>query len=101
MSALSQKGIKALWNFDMEKLEGVKEDLAREGFKVKTHIRIGRPNTDIIKTAGEENISLIVMSTHGKGYVKGIIWGSVSRNVVEYSDRPVLLIKGEECLKKT
>jgi hypothetical protein len=24
----------------------------------------------------------------------GILWGSVSRNVVEYSDRSVLLIKG-------
>lgn len=100
MSAQSQKGLKEFWNLDMEKLEAVKEELIREGFRVKTHIRIGRPNTDIIKIAGEENISLIVMSTHGKGYVKGVLWGSVSRNVVEYSDKPVLLVKGEECLKK-
>lgn len=53
----------------------------------------------MIRIAKEEDASLIVMGSHGKGDVEGILWGSVSRNVVEYSDRAVLLIKGKECLK--
>jgi len=53
----------------------------------------------LIRIAKEEDASFIVMGYHGKGDVEGILWGSVSRNVVEYSDRPVLLIKGKECLK--
>ena len=28
-----------------------------------------------------------------KGRAEGILWGSVSRNVAEYSDRPILVIK--------
>ena len=82
---------------DMEKLEKIKAELETEGFKVKTHLHVGKARTDVIKIAREEGVSLIVMGAHGKGYVEGILWGSVSRNVVEYSDRPVLLIKGKEC----
>jgi nucleotide-binding universal stress UspA family protein len=85
---------------DKERLEKVKEELEKEGFKVKTRLHVGRAGIDLIKIAKEEDVSLIVMGTHGKGYVKEILWGSVSRNVVEYSDRPVLLIKGQRCLKE-
>jgi nucleotide-binding universal stress UspA family protein len=51
-----------------------------------------------MEIAGQEYTSLVVMGVHGKGYVEGILRGSVSRNVVEYSDRPVLLIKGAGCV---
>jgi len=82
---------------DRERLEQVKKELEEEGFKVKTRLDVGKPGADLIKIAREEEATLIVMGTHGKGYVEGILWGSVSRNVVEYSDRPVLLVKGSEC----
>jgi len=82
---------------DKEKLETIKRELEGEGFRVKTRLHVGTVRTDVIKIAREEDVSLIIMGTHGKGYVEGILWGSVSRNVVEYSDRPVLLIKGGEC----
>jgi len=82
---------------DKEKLETIKRELEEEGFRVKTRLHVGTVRTDVIKIAREEDVSLIIMGTHGKGYVEGILWGSVSRNVVEYSDRPVLLIKGGEC----
>lgn len=82
---------------DAEKLERIKKELEAEGLKVKTHLHVGKPGSELIKIAREEDVSLIVMGAHGKGYVEGILWGSVSRNVIEYSDRPVLLIKGEVC----
>jgi nucleotide-binding universal stress UspA family protein len=82
---------------DKERLEEVKKELEEAGFKVKTRLDIGKPGSDLIRIAREEDVTLIVMGSHGKGYVEGILWGSVSRNVVEYSDRPVLLIKGAEC----
>ncbi|MFN3395679.1 MAG: universal stress protein [Thermodesulfovibrionales bacterium] len=85
---------------DMERLQTVKKELEQSGFKVKTRLEVGRPGTDLIRIAREEDITMIVMGTHGKGYVEGILWGSVSRNVVEYSNRPVLLIKSEKCLKE-
>lgn len=81
---------------DKEKLEKIKKELKNEGFKVRTHLHVGKAGADLIRIAKEEDVSLIVMGSHGKGYVEGILWGSVSRNVVEYSDRSVLLIKGLE-----
>ncbi len=85
---------------DREKLEMVKTELTEEGFRVKTRLHVGKPASDLIKIAKEEDVSLIVMGSHGKGYVEGILWGSVSRTVVEYSDRPILLIKSPKCVER-
>lgn len=82
---------------DIEKLEAIKKELEEAGFRVKTRLHVGKPGADLIRIAREEDVSFIVIGSHGKGYVQGILWGSVSRNVVEYSDRPVLLIKGTAC----
>ncbi|HOK07683.1 MAG TPA: universal stress protein [Syntrophales bacterium] len=80
---------------DLEKLQQVKEELEKEGFIVKTLLQVGNPRAELIRIARQENISLIVMGTHGKGRMQGILWGSVSRNTAEYSESPILLIKGQ------
>lgn len=85
---------------DKEKLEKVKSELEERGFKVRTRLHVGKAGSDLIRIAKEEDASLIVIGSHGKGYVEGILWGSVSRNVVEYSDRPILLIKRAECIER-
>jgi nucleotide-binding universal stress UspA family protein len=82
---------------DREKLQQVKEELEKEGFMVKTLLRVGNPRGELIRIARYENISLIVMGAHGKGRMEGILWGSVSRNTAEYSESPILLIKGKAC----
>ena len=79
---------------DFEKLAQLKDELDSEGFSAKIHLSLGNPRADLIKVAKKEDVSLIVLCTHGKAHVEGILWGSVSRNVAEYSDRPVLLVKG-------
>jgi nucleotide-binding universal stress UspA family protein len=96
MSLQSPEKFKEFERADKEKLEAVKQELEMAGFKAKTHLHIGKPGADLIKIAKEEDVSLIVMGAHGKGYVEEILWGSISRNVVEYSDRPVLVIEGVE-----
>ncbi len=82
---------------DEIRLEQIKKELEIFGFKVKIRLEVGNPRSDLIKLAKEEDITMIVVGTHGKGYVEGILLGSVSRNLIEYSDRPVLLIKSEKC----
>jgi nucleotide-binding universal stress UspA family protein len=86
---------------DQEKLRQTKEKLEKEGFKVKTHLQLGNPRTALIQIARQEDVSLIVMGAHGKGQMEGILWGSVSRNVAEYSERPIILIKGGTCASGT
>jgi nucleotide-binding universal stress UspA family protein len=82
---------------DREKLATVRQELEKEGFNVTARLHVGKAGKDLIEIARQEDTSLVIMGVHGKGYVEGILWGSVSRNVVEYSDRPVLLVKGAGC----
>jgi len=94
MKLQSPEQFKEFQRIDFEKLAQLKDELESEGFKAKIHLSMGNPRADLIKVAKKEDVSLIILCTHGKGRVEGILWGSVSRNVAEYSDRPVLLVKG-------
>lgn len=100
MKLQTPEKFKEFERIDREKLEKVKTELTEKGFRVRTRLHVGKPGPDLIKIAKEEDVSLIVMGSHGKGYVEGILWGSVSRNVIEYSDRPVLLIKSSKCIER-
>lgn len=94
MKLQSAEQFKEFQRIDFEKLTQLKDELEDEGFRVKIHLSLGNPRADLITIARKEDVSLIVIGSHGKGRVEGILWGSVSRNVAEYSDRPVLLVKG-------
>jgi len=50
-----------------KKPDEIKTDLTGAGFSVKIHIHLGRPPAGIISLADAEDISLILMSSHGKG----------------------------------
>jgi len=52
----------------------------------------GRPLPAILKILESEDISLIVMGTQGKGFIKEIFLGSVAHNVSRLATCPVLLI---------
>lgn len=97
MSLQPEHKFKEFERIDQEKLQQAQQQLERAGFKIITRLRLGNPRTDLIQIARQENVSLIVMGVHGKGHVKGILWGSVSRNVAEYIERPILLIRGGTC----
>ncbi len=74
----------------MEQLAG---ELEAQGFKVRASILYGEPYQEIMRIATEEDVSMIVMGSHGRGFFKGILWGNVSQRVVEYSEKPVLVVK--------
>ncbi|WP_297209989.1 MULTISPECIES: universal stress protein [Thermodesulfovibrio] len=76
-----------------ERLKNLKQEFEQIGFKAKTYLIHGKPYKEIINVAAEEDISLILMGSHGKGFIKGVLLGSVSQRVLEYSDRSVLIVK--------
>jgi len=76
-----------------EKLGALKREFQSQGFKVSVQLLKGKPYREINRIATEEDVSLIVMGSHGKGFIEGILWGSVSQRVVEYSEKPVLVVK--------
>jgi nucleotide-binding universal stress UspA family protein len=83
-------------DFDLgikEKLGALEQEFQSQGFKVSVQLLKGKPFMEINRIATEEDVSLIVMGSHGKGFMEVVFWGSVSQRVVEYSEKPVLVVK--------
>ena len=59
---------------------------------VKTIVRQGHPAEEILKSAREEKADMIIVGSRGKRTTH-LFMGSVSREVAESADLPVLLVK--------
>ena len=55
-------------------------------------VRGGTPSVEILAYAKEHEIDLIVMGTHGRGFVGHVVMGSVAERVVRYATCPVLTV---------
>ena len=55
-------------------------------------VRPGYSVEEILKAAGEEDCSIIVLGTHGKGFLKQTFLGSVAHSVLDRTDRPVFIV---------
>jgi len=55
-------------------------------------IRPGNPVEEILKVADEEGCDVIVLGTHGKGFLKRTFLGSVSSSVLIRTQKPVFVI---------
>ncbi len=74
------------------KLKDTQELLIEAGFNVEYHIHIGDPAHEINMVAEEEDVSLIAMSTRGKGLIEEIRIGSTAESVVRNAKKPVLVL---------
>jgi universal stress protein A len=61
-----------------------------------TLVRAGRPVGEIVATARELEVDLIIMSTHGHTGLKHVLLGSTTENVVRYAPCPVLVVRQDE-----
>ena len=75
------------------KLGDIKAELESAGFRVKEHVRVGNLPEEIISNAEDENVSLIAMSPHGKGWFRELLVGSTTCAVVRRAKRPVLVVR--------
>jgi nucleotide-binding universal stress UspA family protein len=55
-------------------------------------VRPGYPVEEILKAADEEDCSMIVLGTHGKGLLKQTFLGSVARSVLDRAKRPIFIV---------
>lgn len=55
-------------------------------------VRIGAAADEIIRYAGDREIDLIVMGTHGRGGVSHLLMGSVAEKVIRSAACPVLVV---------
>lgn len=77
-----------------KKLNDIKEEIG-EGFNVKCHVHVGNPIEEIISTSEDDDVSLIAMSTHGKGWLRELLVGSTTCAVVRRANRPVLVVRAK------
>jgi nucleotide-binding universal stress UspA family protein len=53
----------------------------------------GSPGDEIVRTAREKGVDLIVMGTHGRGTAGALFLGSVAHRVAHLAPMPVTLVK--------
>ncbi len=88
-----KKVIEKLLHETCGKLKKTEKELRDFGFKVKLIVKEGDPATEIIKTAEEENVSLIVVGEKGENAVEHLFLGATSVKIVRDSKVPVLVVK--------
>ena len=85
-------------------VESIKERAARysgqpattQAIKVKSVLLSGHPAEKIVEYADSENISFIIMSTHGRSGIQRWALGSVADKVMRASTKPVVLIRSKD-----
>jgi nucleotide-binding universal stress UspA family protein len=76
-----------------EELIKLAEKEIPSGVPVKKIIKTGKPFVEIIETAAEEDVDLIIIATHGHSGVEHILFGSTAEKVVRKAPCPVLTLR--------
>lgn len=77
-----------------EQVQKLKNKYISSNIKSKEIVVIGDPPTEIVKRAADDNVDVIVMSTHGQSGWKRLVCGSVTEKVIRMAECPVLTIRG-------
>ena len=68
---------------------------ANGGTVAEAHLRIGKPDEEIVSQAEELGAGLIVIGSRGVGGIRRALMGSVSDSVVRHARCPVLAVREE------
>jgi len=74
-----------------EKVEE-KSSLACVTLVTKILVQVGYPPEEILKAADEERCDVIVLGSHGKGFLRQTFLGSVSGSVLARTRKPVFIV---------
>lgn len=78
--------------FHYGKKEGLEECLYSSLIE-NVYVASGNPVEKIIDQAKEGSYDVIVMGTHGHGFLYSALIGSTARKMIKYSDIPVLVVR--------
>jgi nucleotide-binding universal stress UspA family protein len=80
---------------DRAYLEQLRAELAGRGLTVQTQLAMGDPSTELIRTATEQQVDLIAMSTHGHRFLNDLVRGTTADRVRHLVKVPVLLLRAQ------
>jgi len=81
---------------DRAYLDKVTTDLRSQGLNVSSHLAMGDPPREILKTADSEHCDLIAMTSHGHRFIGDLIYGSTIHHVRHSTSVPILLVRAEK-----
>lgn len=74
-------------------MDSIIEDKVPRDLDFEKIIRSGDPAQEIDGVAKEQDVDLMVISTHGRSGLQHLIFGSVAEKIIRHSSCPVLTIK--------
>ena len=78
-------------------LEAQVQQIEADGGNVaQAHLKVGRPDEEIVALAEEIGAGLIVMGSRGLGGIRRLLMGSVSVSVVRHAHCPVLVVRAQK-----
>lgn len=67
-----------------------------EGIEIEEVIVHGDASAEIVRVAGERNVDLIVIASHGRTGLGRILFGSTAESIVRHAPCPVLVVKPKQ-----
>lgn len=74
-------------------LAPLKHPISAKGVKAHYEVAVGHPAEQIIYHADRHQADLIVVGHRGKSLFNRLLLGSISKHVIQYADRPVLVVR--------
>ncbi len=85
--------VKIMFQRAEEDARAMATELEEGGITVKVRLEEGVPFEEILRVEEEEDVSLVILGSHGKSAIERMLLGSVSEKVVRKSKRPVLIVR--------
>jgi nucleotide-binding universal stress UspA family protein len=95
--SVDEKVIEKIKDEAMERLEEISSRVASSnGVRAKHGVHVGVTCQEILNVANEEQVSLIIMGTHGRSFTKGALLGTITQNVLRRTRVPLLIEKFQQ-----
>lgn len=80
---------------DRAYLEATADQLRSDGIKAATHLAMGDPPSEILKTVEEFKCDLIAMTTHGHRLIADVIHGETIEKVRHRATVPLFIVNSQ------
>lgn len=92
-SGLAFHDLERDWRLHAQRsLEQAREDAGFAPARTVLQVAMGDAAQEIVAAARKLRADVIVMGTHGHGFVARLVMGSVADKVLRHADRPVLIV---------